>query len=108
MGFSKPINVPLGYIFLWTSDFAPQLFSDRTDSQGFRIAWAMTRAANLFSAKEIDAEGRSSLDISLRSTTDAGSRHPPSTDVKIPSTKAARASEEVEGAFISHLLAQGQ
>ncbi|KAI6117512.1 hypothetical protein EV401DRAFT_1888947 [Pisolithus croceorrhizus] len=104
-GFSKPINVPLGYIFFRTQTLHFNYLE--ADSQGFRIAWAMTRADSLVSVEEIDTEGRSSADITLWSATDVESLHPQSTDVRIPSTMEDRASEEVEEEFIAHLWPQG-
>ncbi|KAI6148937.1 hypothetical protein EDD17DRAFT_1514132 [Pisolithus thermaeus] len=62
-GFSKPINVPLHYIFFRTQTLHFDCLEG--DSQGFRIAWAMTRADSLVSLEEIDAEGRSSAAITL-------------------------------------------
>ncbi|KAI6144492.1 hypothetical protein EDD17DRAFT_1515318 [Pisolithus thermaeus] len=84
------------------SDIALQL-SGAADSQGFRIAWAMTRADSLVSVEEIDAEGRSSSDITLWRCGEFAS---PSTDVRILSTMADKASGEVEEEFIAHLWAQ--
>ncbi|KAI6099312.1 hypothetical protein EDD16DRAFT_1518462 [Pisolithus croceorrhizus] len=101
-GFSKPINVPLIYIFFRTQTLHFECLE--ADSQGFRIAWVMTRADSLVSWEEIDAEERSSAAITLWRCREFGSLKYSCQD---PSTMADRESEEVEEEFIAHLWAQG-
>ncbi|KAI6110234.1 hypothetical protein EDD17DRAFT_1512583 [Pisolithus thermaeus] len=112
-GFSKPINVPLHHIFLWTQTlhfFSCQELHQLTgvqDCMGNDKGRQLGFGGGNRRRREVFLR-HSPLEVSQLGHYYVESLDPQSTDVRILSTMADRASEEVEEEFIAHLWAQEQ